>query len=273
MSPEYPGVFGRVFCMCPLANVKRSRHPFLNRQERRSSSSGLVDLIGQTFVSHLTSVKASSEAFTVNPVAILAMSDRRVAPHKCHGRGKHSEFRHRRNFIDLEQLGIRFHALRGRVPVRLNLTGLRRALLHIQSGEALNGNENHPPPWPPGQTCNRCACCSSSRHPTQPPTRARHRGRTWPVALGADHQGRPGEGRRAPRSDLSHHALRTDKDRPIPCAGSSSWSSRLVLAGRRCPPLYRRNGSWCPMRRGKPAPGMKASRALRRQKRTWRRTK
>ena len=272
MKPENPGIggggiqAGRGFFMCPLANVKRSRHPFLNRQERRSSSSGLGDLRGQTFVSHLTSVKASTEAFTVNPVAISAMSDRRVAPHKCHGRGKYSEFRHRRNFIDLEQLGIRFHALRGRVPVRLNLTGPRRALFST-SKEVPSGQESNKPHRTTAQAAKCCA-----RHYPSTPARTQRRGRAWPAASGADHKREPCQRRRAPRSHIPNHALRVNQGWVISRACSIAGSQGQLLAGRGCHGVHC-CGRRCPMKRGKAPAGQKASRALRRQKRTWRRQK
>lgn len=121
--------------------------------------------------------------------------------------------------------------------------------------------------WPSGQTCN-CACCSSSRRPSSTATLAQRRG-TRPAASRADHQGRPGEGRRAPSPCFADDPLRTRKNRPIPRASSSAWNQGQLLAGRPGSRIHRRNGPRCSVKRGKPAPGVKASRLLRRVKRKW----
>lgn len=124
--------------------------------------------------------------------------------------------------------------------------------------------------WPSGQTFHCCACRSSSLRNHSAPSCTQRRGQSWPAALGAHHQGQSRQGRRAHRSDLPHNSVRVGENRPISRAGSSSWSSGLILAGRSGLRIHCRNGRRCPVKRGKPAPGVKASRVLRRVKRKWR---
>lgn len=125
------------------------------------------------------------------------------------------------------------------------------------------------PPWPPGQA-RYCCACSSSRHPTQPTTLAQRRGRAWPAEARKNNPGQSCPRRRAAGPRFADNPVRAHQNRPVSGPCPPSWSSRKFLASRPGLPIHCCDGGRSGVKRGKAPAGQKASRALRRQKRTWR---
>lgn len=170
------------------------------------------------------------------------------------------DLRHRTSIV--RGMGIPIHALRGGMPVPSRQSRSRRAELHQG---ALPDDYETKIPRPPAETQGRnsrradparsCLCPYPARAESIRPV-ARLRvcapsGRQGPIwLLCTEHDlegGQGGQDSGAPQARPKSHCVESRR----PAGGS----------GR---------GWGCPMKRGKPAPGQKASRVLRRQKRKWR---